>query len=257
MKKIIVTTSVLVFTLAFSLKAQDGREVMKKTYDVSDIDAMEMITTLKIYDQKGRERVRQMSTASKKFGGTTKMITKFLSPADVKGTGILIFDYKDKDDDMWIYLPALRKTRRIVSSEKSKSYMGSEFSNADMSKPNLDDFNYELLGTEDYEGKECWKLAIVPKNEDVEDKFGFSKKISLIGKNDFYTWKVDYYDLNGDLYKTMRFSDYLKVGESNALAKIMEIENLQNGRHSELIIDKLQNGSDLNENTFSVGMLQK
>jgi hypothetical protein len=103
---------------------------------------MEAISTLRIYDARGRERVRQTSMASRLFesGSTEKRIIRFLSPAEVKGTGMLIYDYDDRNDDMWIYMPALRKTRRIISNEKRKSFMGSEFSNADMSAPNLEDF---------------------------------------------------------------------------------------------------------------------
>ncbi len=89
-----------------------------------------MTSTLKIYDNKGNVRVREVSNAMAKFSGTTKTLFKFLSPPEVKGTTILIYDYENKDDDMWIYMPSLRKTRRIVATEKGKSFMGSEFSNA-------------------------------------------------------------------------------------------------------------------------------
>ena len=99
--------------------------------------------------------------------GTEKRIIKFLSPADVKGTGILIFDYPEKSDDMWIYLPALRKTRRIVSKEKSKSFMGSEFSNANMTAPGLDDFTYATIGEEELEGKFCIIIESVPANSRI------------------------------------------------------------------------------------------
>ena len=70
---------------------------------------------------------------------------------------MLIFDYEDKSDDMWILLPSLRRTRRIVSSEKGKSFMGSEFTNADMSKPDLNDFTFKILGSAEADNNECWK----------------------------------------------------------------------------------------------------
>ena len=257
MKNNIFLLTLIAAITTISTYGQDPKEITQKATDVSDIDAMEMITTLKIFDPKGRQRVREMSAASKKFGETTKMITKFISPAEVKGIGILIFDHPDKDDDMWIYLPALRKTRRIVSSEKSKSYMGSEFSNADMSKPNIDDFNYELLGSATHESVDCWRVASIPKDENIEDKFGFSKKITLIDKQNYRVKKIDFYDLNRELHKVMVFSDYEELGPGKALAKKMEIENLQNNRRSVLTMDKIQVGSNLDENTFTVGMLEK
>ena len=90
--------------------AQEGREIMEKSREVSRIAGLEAVSTLKIIDAKGRERIRQTSMASKNFreSNTEKRIIRFLSPADVKGTSMLIFDYDQKNDDMWIYMPALK-----------------------------------------------------------------------------------------------------------------------------------------------------
>ncbi len=237
--------------------SQNAKEISTKALDVTDIDAMEMMSTLTIMDAKGHERIRKTSTASKKFGETTKIITKFTSPADVKGTGLLVYDYENKNDDMWIYLPAIRKVRRIISSEKGKSFMGSEFSNADMSKPNLDDYTYKILGTEEFNGILCWKIESAPMNDDLAYDNGFSKKIALIDKNSYFTYKVTYYDLNDELYKEMIISDYKEVCDGKYLARNMEMDNLQNGRKSILTIDKLQNGSNLSENNFTPAALEK
>jgi len=257
MKKIKFLLALLMLGTFTSINAQDPREITQKASDISNPDAFEMTSTLTTYDAKGRKRVRQTTSATKIFGETTKTIMKFLSPADVKGTGILIFDHENKDDDMWIYLPALRKTRRIISSEKSKSFMGSEFSNADMSRPNLDDFNYKLDGTAQYEGKTCRVIVSTPINDKVADENGYSKKIVLIDKNKYEVYKVEYYDLDGELWKVMNVSDYQDLGNGKVMAKKLVIKNVQNGRHSILAIDKLQTGSSLTENNFTTAMLEK
>jgi hypothetical protein len=254
MKKLIVA-AIIIFPL-FSL-AQDAKEITRKSIDLTRIDAMEMTSTLKIYDAKGRERVRETVSASKKFGNTTKAITKFISPVDVKGTAILIYDYEDKDDDMWIYMPALRKTRRIVSSEKGKSYMGSEFSNADMSVPNLEDFTYTLLGSEKYKGKECWKIEVIPVNDDIADNHGYSKRISWVEKETYFTFKNEYYDFDELLFKEITLKQYEKVDEGKYMMRKMEAHNLENGRRSVMTIDQIQKGSELIENNFSPSALEK
>ena len=134
---------ILALFASISASAQDAREIIRKSHDVVKVSSFEAVSTLTITDSKGNQRIRQNTMASISLpDGTEKRIIKFLSPAEVKGTGILIFDYPEKSDDMWIYLPALRKTRRIVSREKSKSFMGSEFSNANMTAPGLEDFTY-------------------------------------------------------------------------------------------------------------------
>ena len=110
----------------------DPKEIMKKSRDQSKLSGIEAKTTLEINDGKGNQRIRETSMVSKIFSdGTEKRTILFLSPADVKGTGILIWDFEGKEDNMWIFMPALRKSRKIVSAEKSKNFMGSEFSNAD------------------------------------------------------------------------------------------------------------------------------
>jgi hypothetical protein len=237
--------------------AQDAKEITKKAIDITRIDAMEMTSTLKIYDARGSERVRQTVTASKKFGNTNKIITQFTSPADVKGTGILIYDYDDRDDDMWIYLPALRKTRRIVSSEKGKSYMGSEFSNADMSVPYLEDFTYALAGSTEYQGHECWEIIAVPVDEDIADKYGFSKRVSLVDKNTFFTYKNAFYDFDDVLFKEITLEQYEEIDDGKFMIRRMEAHNLENGRRSVMTIDKVQKGSELTENSFSPSALEK
>lgn len=222
---------------------------------------LEAVTTLKIVDDKGRERIRQTSMASKLFSGTNteKRIIRFLSPADVKGTGMLIFDYDDKNDDMWIYMPALRKTRRIVSSEKGKSFMGSEFSNADMTAPNMDDFEYTYLAIEQVDGVSCWKIELVPVSEVVMNEMGFDRKIVWIGQEDNVLRKAEYYDEDEELVKVMNAKNVklLDAAGSKYLATYMEIENVQNGRKSIMTMDKVEFSPSVGDQYFTVDYLEK
>ena len=237
------------------LNGQDARQIADRASKSIDLESMEMVATLTIQDSKGNERIRQIATATRKFDGATKTMMKFLSPAEVKGTTMLIYDYEEKEDDMWIYLPALRKTRRIVSSEKAKSFMGSEFTNADMSKPNMDDFSYTLLGSESLNGKACWKVGVQCRNEDIEDENGFSKKIIFVEKSTYLPQKMEYYDLDGELYKIMTISDYRQQSNGEYFAYSMTIENMQNKRKSIMKVDKFQLGSSMSENSFSASSL--
>jgi len=255
MKQVCITLAILI--MGFTLKAQDAREISKRSSNAISLDAMEMVSTLKIISANGDERVRTMSTATQKFGEVSKMMMKFIEPADVRGTTILIFDNENKDDDMWIYMPALRKTRRIVSTDKGKNFMGSEFSNADMSKPNLDEFNHKIIGEEAIDGKNCWKIESTCKNETIAEQNGFSKRISCIEKGNYLAHKVEYYDLKGELLKVETIKDYRKLSNGNYFAFYMEMKNAQNKRSSIMTIDKFQLGSNLSENQFSPAMIEK
>ncbi len=257
MKSITFLALILTICSMPEMYSQDAKEISEKSLELTRVDAMEMTSTLTIIDQKGRERVRQTTTASKKFGETTKIITKFISPADVKGTGLLVYDHKNQDDDMWIYLPALRKVRRIVSSEKGKSFMGSEFSNADMSAPKIDDYQYKILGSVNFEGKDCWQIESIPVNQQIADDMGFSKKISWVDKGFFFTCKNVFYDYDGEVFKEILLSQYEEIDDGKYMVRKMEALNLQNDRKSVMTIDKLQKGSALTENSFTPAALEK
>ncbi|HOG05904.1 MAG TPA: outer membrane lipoprotein-sorting protein, partial [Paludibacter sp.] len=126
LKHFIATLILLVVPVTYgTVTAQDAEEISEKAMDAIKIQDMEMISTINIYDARGNVRTRQISMASRKFTECTKMIIRFLAPADVKGTTLLVHDYEDKDDNQWIYMPALRNVRRIVSTEKAKNFMGS------------------------------------------------------------------------------------------------------------------------------------
>ncbi|MDD3431983.1 MAG: outer membrane lipoprotein-sorting protein [Bacteroidales bacterium] len=246
-----------ILLLAQLLSAQDAREIIRKAGDVIEPESMEMVSTLKIISASGQERSRTISTATRKFGEVTKTMIRFVEPADVRGTTLLIFDYEEQDDDMWIYMPALRKTRRIVSSEKGKNFMGSEFTNADMSKPGLDEFDYQLLGEAEVEGQTCHKIESRCKTEAIAAQYGFSKRISYIDKADFFARKLEYYDANGELHRVNILKDYREQGKGKYFAYHMEMQNVKNNRRSVMTVDKFQMGSSLPEAQFSPAMLEQ
>jgi hypothetical protein len=257
MKKIYFAFFILASVIPLSLFAQDARKIAEKAANSIEFESMEMTSILKIYDNRGNVRERKVAAATKTFEEVTKTLIKFISPPDVRGTSMLIYDYEDKPDDMWIYLPALRRIRRIVSSEKGRSFMGSEFTNADMSKPNLNDFTYNMQGTVTINDKICWKIESVCKDINVENENGFSKKMAYIEKSNYLTHKVEYYDFDGELHKIMTIGNYQKQSNGKYFAYHMNIENLQNKRKSEMLVEQFQLHSALNEDSFSTSNLDK
>lgn len=247
----------LALFVSISASAQNARQIVKNSLDVVKVSSFEAASTLTITDAKGNTRVRQSAMASMSLpDGTEKRIIKFTSPAEVSGTGILIFDYPEKSDDMWIYLPALRKTRRIVSKEKSKSFMGSEFSNANMTAPGLDDFTYILLGTESFQGKSCTRVQSIPMNEDLMDEYGYSKSISWIDESSFLVYQTQYLDFDGELYKTITNSDFRELDKGKYMVTSMKAVNHDNNRSSEMLMEKVS-VTPTDPSYFTVAYLEK
>ena len=253
---IITGLAIAVSGVLLSFSAQTPKQIAEKATNTIHFDAMEMSMTLKIIDRNGNTRTRKLKNTTKKFGNTIKTKIRFTSPADVAGTTILIYDYENKDDDMWIYIPSLRNTRRIVSNDKGKNFMGSEFSNADMSKPNLNDYNYKLLGTEILDGKTCWKIESVFITRTNERNHGYKKRISYIEQQTHLTYKTDYYGSDDKLFKTMSLSDYKKQPNGKYFAYTLKVENFKNSRKSKMTVDQFKPSSTVSERYFDVNNIQ-
>ena len=256
MKKLSVIVFAAGLTAPCFIRAQTtGLEIQKKSMAATRLAGSEVVATLLIIDAKGRTRERTIAQISKLFdkGNTEKKLIRFLSPPDIKGTGFLVFDYRDESDDKWISMPALEKTRRIISSENAKSFMGSEFSYADISLPSLDNFIYSILGEEDIGGVPCWKISILPADDETAHENGYSKKIAYIGKHDFVLRRALYFDLEGDPYKELTVGEIKELDTINHKYRIlhMEMENKKNGRRAILHTDQIRFNPDVKDDYFT------
>ncbi|MFC2164104.1 outer membrane lipoprotein-sorting protein [Acidobacteriota bacterium] len=265
MKKCIAfATAIAIILILSGLEAQENlsaREIVDGAFKVTKLAGSESISTMTIIDGKGRERVREIAAVTKLYdnGETEKRLIRFLAPADVKGTGLLTYDYEKKDDDMWLFMPALRKTRRIVSSEKAKNFMGSEFSYADMSPPVLDDFNYSMVGNSEAEGVSCWEIEIIPVDDDVADENGFSKRVVHIAKETFVIRKSVYYDLDGELHKELSVKEVREMDPENHKYRLihMIMVNKQNDRKSILKVNEVRFSPDVKDDYFTTRYLER
>lgn len=165
-----------------------AREIMQKVNDRDDgdnqVSEMEMI----LIDRQKNKRVRRIKSFSKDKGKDTRTLMFFLTPADVKDTGFLTYDYDapGKDDDQWLYLPALGKTKRIATSDKSGAFMGTDFNYSDLSKPDLEDFDYKLLKENDkVKGVDTWRIQSTPRSPEVAEDTGYSKSVLWVRKDNY------------------------------------------------------------------------
>ena len=189
------TISITIFSILISgttmfpekVFALNGREIMEKVNarDTGDrsITEMEMI----LIDKKGNKRVRKLKTFGLEKGKDSLSLMFFLSPADVRNTGFLTFDYDEsgKDDDQWLFLPALRKTKRIAAGDKSGSFMGSDLNYSDMTSPDLNLYEYTLMKETEVKGQKVWQIKAVPKTKAEAKKSGYSKSVVFIRKDNY------------------------------------------------------------------------
>lgn len=193
--KILSLTALAVIMSVGFVVGQTADEIMKKVDTQTVPKDMKSMMKMNLIDKK--DNVRQRDLKNYRLSDE-KMIMWFLSPADVKGSCFLKFENDDKDDDMWIYLPALGKVRRIASSATNGSFMGSDFTYEDMGDRNLKDFTYKLLKEETVDGKQCWVIESKPKSGVTTD---YSKIVSWIWKDEYIAVKEESYDKKGTLRK--------------------------------------------------------
>ncbi|MGH9388971.1 MAG: outer membrane lipoprotein-sorting protein, partial [Vicinamibacteria bacterium] len=198
--------------------------------------------------------VRTILAKSKNYEhDLTKSVSWFLSPADVKGTGFLTWENDGRDDDQFLYLPAIKKTRRIASSERDQKFLGTDFSFEDMQGRETEDGVHTLLGEETYNGKGVWKVQTLPTPESDSQ---YSKIIAIIEKDSYLLQKADLFDKDGELYKIFYIDDWSKVnGFWTSLHSRME--NLRDDHKTFLDLEDVKHNQGLPDEVFTTRSLER
>ena len=202
------------------------KDIMTKNFFVNRVKDSKSESAMTLINESGQKRERKSTGVSKlqKNGIDNMRLIKFISPADVKGTSNLMIEHSDGDDDIWIYLPALKKVRRLVSSNKGDSFVGSDFSYADVIGYKVQDFEHKITGSENVDGVDCYVIESFPVSDKVKQDNGLSKRKSWIRKDNFVIVKGENYDLSGQLYKVFKASDIQLVDKENNKWQAMTIE---------------------------------
>lgn len=234
----------------------DAAQIMSKSRDLSITGSLSANISLTITEKGGSSRSRTISITTKSYAdGLEKRIIKFIEPADVRGTSMLVVDNKNSADEMWIYLPALKKTRRIVTSEKGKSFMSSEFSNADMTSPTISDFTHKHLEKSGTNNQ--WIIESTPVNEDKAEEYGYSRKISYISIDKSQVQKMEFYNFDNELFKIIEIKSIFPLSDGKYLVKNMVANNLNTNRKSEILFSNISEGVKVDDSNFTIQNLER
>lgn len=184
LKRIALIGFLLMPAVAFALTADE----IAQRVDTRD-DGDKLISTMKmtLIDKNGNQRIRVMKNHSMDKENGTHNVIFFLSPADVRNTAFLTYDYDDskQDDDQWLYLPALQKTKRIASSDKSSSFMGSDFTYSDMTTRDISDYSYRIVKESTVREHNVWVMESVPKTEKTLEETSYKKSYMFVRQDNF------------------------------------------------------------------------
>lgn len=257
MKKI--TLLLIVITTGILIAQPSGRSIMEKLDQIkkpTDIQSQLKMTLISIKGGKERRRSRVLTSIEKRYEDgqyETKSLLRFSQPKEINGTGFLTWDkIGPNPDDQWLYLPALKKVRRIRTKEKGRSFMGTDFSYEDLSGRDLNADKYELVGEEIIHGTDCYKIKASPKEKGTQ----YSARIVWVDKKNSLMKRVEFFNKKGTRFKILDIPDHVKNGEYWTATKMI-MENLKNAHRTELEVIKVDYDQGLKDNIFTESFLKR
>ena len=256
MKQLLLMILALFSTQTFALTAQErGLQIITEV-DKRDTGFGNTKATLKmrLIDRKGNESLRSLKMKTLEvIGDGDKSLTIFSSPKDIKGTAFLSFTHALVPDEQWLYLPALKRVKRISSSNKSGPFLGSEYAFEDFTSFEVAKYNYKYLRDETIDGIACYVLELTPNYKHS----GYTREVVWIDQERYIAIKADYYDRKESLLKTHKFKNYKQYLNKYWRAGEQLMTNHQNGKSTELLWEDYQFGMGLTDRDFDKNTLKR
>ena len=255
-KKIQILTLVLFLFSIFTFPQEkpEGLEIIKKVYNRPTGDDQSANLTMTLIDSRGNKRVREIKQLLKENKDVEKKIMFFVSPADVRNTSFMNWSYakEGKGDDQWIYLPALKRVKRLSSDSKSDYFMGSDFTYDDLGdrQPSAD--NHKFLRMEKLDNEECYVVESTPK----EKEYMYSRTLTWIIKDKWIGKKKEFYDEDGELLKILKVKRYEKISGYWIILH-SEMKNLQKKHSTEMSLKDVKINIGIQERQFSERMMKR
>jgi len=230
-----------------------GEWVAKQMSDRDTGNDSRVEMTLDLVDSRGRSTKRNLFMVRKDFDGTDKMLVRFTRPGDIRGTSFLVWEHSGKDDERFLFLPALGRTRRITSSEKTDSFAGTDFTYEDISGREFEDFTYRLLGDSTAaSGEACYILESTP----VEGEFDYAKSVTMVDKESLLPMSSDYFDSKGRVSRRFRLIRKEKI---DGIWTIMEMSmaDLDNDHRTDIIITEVRYNAGVDDRMFTRRELER
>jgi len=205
-------------------------------------------------NRQGQESVREIRSKTLEVEGDgDKGLTIFDKPRDVKGTALLSFTHKEGADDQWLYLPALKRVKRISSNNKSGPFMGSEFAYEDISSQEVEKYTYKYIRDDKIDGIDVFVMERYP----VDKKSGYTRQIVWMDKAEYIARKIEFFDRKNAQLKTLTFKDYSQYKGKYWRAGEMYMENHQTGKSTRLLQSNYNFDAELSGRDFDKNSLKR
>lgn len=201
---------------AVAQQLPEGRWLAEQVNAVEEGEFRTALLSMQLTDRRGKIRERNTVVYRRYYGDEKRTVIFYTAPRNIKNTGFLTYDYADAstDDDQWLYLPAMRKSRRISASDRGDNFLGTDFSYEDIKKEGkleLSDFNFESLAVETVDGRETVLLESIPVSDAIAKELGYGKVHAWVDIENWIVLKAEYWDIKLNPLKSLRIRDIRKV----------------------------------------------
>jgi len=229
--------------------ARDVQKAMKDQY-LGDTD--KRMLTLMLFNKRGEERKSTLIRYRRKENGLWRTLLFYLEPADVRGTSTLTIEIANEDDLQRIYLPALKKNRRIPAADKGKSWAGTDFAFEDLQEREVDDFEYSAMDSVTVDGHDCYHYSTTPKPE-IGSSYG--KIENWVRKDIVQSLQAQYYDKKGVMIKILKFKKQEQI-QGIWTSLHLEMTSVLDRTKTDFFTDKIVFNTPMDDSLFTErGML--
>ena len=244
----------MLLILAGTVLAQQptGLEIIEKAYNRPVSNTMEANLSMILENSKGVQRVREIKQYTKDFSDVEKKLMIFLQPKDVKNTTFMNWSFDDGSEDQWIYLPALKKIKRISSDSDSDYFMGSDFTYDDLGDRHPEEDTHKLVGEETVDGYDCY----IVESTSLDEEYMYTKTITWIIKDKWIGYKKEFYDEDEDFLKQLNLVKYEEFGDVIVLTEV-KMTNDQNGHSTIMRLSDVEIDKSIADNMFTERMMKR
>lgn len=258
---ILMTSGALSAATTANLPVPDAYDLMKQSSQVSTVFDSRAQTVFRLTSSDGKVREQQATTITREAGigkSGPARLARFLSPSDVKGTAVLTVEQASREDDIWLYLPALGKVRRLQAENKRDAYLGTDLSYGDVIGHAPEEWNHRITGSATVDGVLCWIVESLPRSPEIAASSGYSRRVNWLRSDNSMMVRAELYGAKGALLKLITQSAIQRVAQSPARWQAMRIsaENLRTRHRTDVLLSGYQANTGLGADQFTPRALE-
>lgn len=241
--------------------AQSADQIMERNFVTMRVRDSVANVTFRLINASGQERVRQTisRTMLRENGSDSMRVARFMSPADIRGTVVLMIENLSADDDMWIYLPAARRVRRLVAANRRDAFVGSDFTYGDIIGHRVSEWTHRLTGEEAVNGRPAWIVESLPRSPVVQSNTGYSRRVQWIDKENYVATRGEAYDEGGRLLRRFSASDVRLVDPAARRFQpmTMEAQNVQSNHRTVIRFENFRANQGMSAEYFTTRAMER